>query len=112
MPEMLEHCHGSDCVDKIVCECLCAKCYQPAVGQVVDDLTGADAYEALVRLVKTAPPLTPEELETQRFDFAYGNLAASTNHKPSRAAFWKLASERGWTKARFEKFAKDKEWLP
>ena len=103
-PVAMRHCLGADCVDKIVCGCFCAGCYVPVVG--------ADDYEELSRLVRVAPSPTPEELEAQRFDFAYGNLAASTNHRPSRAAFFQLALERGWTTERFEAFAKDKEWLP
>ena len=52
--------------------------------------------EELLALIRGAPSPTPEQLEEQRFDFAYGNLAASTNHKPSRAAFESMAKDRGW----------------
>lgn len=52
----------------------------------------------LLELVRALPEPTPREREQQALSFAYGNLAASTNHKPSRAAFAKLASERyGWS---------------
>lgn len=71
-----------------------------------------DRYEALRKLIMSAPPMTPEQQEEQRLDFAYGNLACSTNHKPSRAAFWKVAHERGWTQERFDSWAHGREWLP
>ena len=68
--------------------------------------------EELLALIRGAPSPTPEQLEEQRFDFAYGNLAASTNHKPSRGAFLRLAQERGWALEQFHKWAAGKEWLP
>ncbi len=68
-------------------------------------------YDKLRQLIETFLQ-TPEQLEEQRFDFAYGNLAASTNHKPSRAAFESLAAERGWSIQRFSKWAEGREWLP
>ena len=68
--------------------------------------------EELLALIRGAPSPTPEQLEEHRFDFAYGNLAASTNHKPSRAAFLWLAQERGWTVEQFNKWAAGREWLP
>ena len=68
--------------------------------------------EELLALIRGAPSPTPEQLEEQRFDFAYGNLAASTNHKPSRAAFESMAIERDWSFQRFSKWAEGKEWLP
>lgn len=44
--------------------------------------------------------------EEQRLDFAYGNLAASTNHKPCRDAFRKLAAEQfGWSTETFDRWA-------
>jgi hypothetical protein len=43
-------------------------------------------------------------------DFAYGNLAASTNHKPSRESFRKLALEKGFSEDWFESWAAGKEW--
>jgi hypothetical protein len=68
--------------------------------------------EELLALIRNTPLPTPEQLEEQRFDFAYGNLAASTNHKPSRAAFESLAKDRGWAAEQFNKWAEGKEWLP
>jgi hypothetical protein len=71
-----------------------------------------EKYAELRKLIEGARPMTPEEQEAQRFDWAYGNLACSTNHKPSRAAFLWLAQERGWAIEQFHKWAADKEWLP
>lgn len=68
--------------------------------------------EELLALIRNAPSPTPEQLEKQRFDFAYGNLAASTNHKPSRAAFESMAKDRGWTVEQFNKWAEERKWLP
>lgn len=48
--------------------------------------------------------------EAQALDFAYGNLAASTNHKPSRSAFAKLAAKRGWSLEEFETWATAYKW--
>lgn len=52
-----------------------------------------------------------KEKDMQRFDWAYGNLAASTNHKPSRKAFLKLFLDEGYSEADFEEFARDKVWV-
>ena len=68
--------------------------------------------EELLALIRGAPSPTPEQLEEQRFDFAYGNLAASTNHKPSRAAFESMPKDRGWTVEQFNKWAEERKWLP
>jgi hypothetical protein len=44
-----------------------------------------------------------KDREEQAMSFAYNNLACSTNHKPQREAFEKLASERyGWSAERFQ----------
>jgi hypothetical protein len=56
--------------------------------------------------------MTAEEYEMQAMDWAYGNLAASANHKPSRAAFSELAVERGWSQEQFNTWAEGREWLP
>jgi hypothetical protein len=74
--------------------------------------TTEERYSELRKLIEGLPPPTPRQLEEQRFDFAYGNLATSTNHKPSRAAFWWLAQERGWTVEQFRVWAEGREWLP
>lgn len=55
--------------------------------------------------------MTEREREEQRLDFAYGSLACSTNHKPSRKAFRVVAlEERGWTEEEFERWASEREW--
>lgn len=46
----------------------------------------------------------------QAIDWAYGNLACSTNHKPVRECFLKLALERGVSQGEFDRWAADKEW--
>jgi hypothetical protein len=54
--------------------------------------------------------LTADERTIQRLNFAYGNLACSTNHKPSRDAFKKLAQEQGWSETRFDLWAEGRTW--
>lgn len=49
-------------------------------------------------------------LDESALSFAYGNLACSTNHKPTREAFESLALGRGWTKEQFDAWADRKEW--
>ncbi len=49
--------------------------------------------------------------DEERLAWVYGNLAASTNHKPDRNVFEKLAIDKfGWTSEKFESWAKDYEW--
>lgn len=43
-------------------------------------------------------------------DFAYGNLAMTTRHRPSRDAFKKLALGRGMTAQDFDAWARGKSW--
>lgn len=51
------------------------------------------------------------ERERQTLSFAYGNLALSTNHQPSRSAFAQLVAERyGWTQEEFNAWADRLEW--
>jgi hypothetical protein len=54
--------------------------------------------------------ISPAESREQTLDFAYGNLAASSNHKPSRIAFKVVALERGMTEAEFDVWAADRQW--
>lgn len=56
--------------------------------------------------------MTGEQKLEQRLDFAYGNLAASTNHKPQREVFHALATKLGMTQIAFEAWASRREWLP
>jgi len=53
---------------------------------------------------------TPADREEQALDFAYGNLAASTNHKPARSAFAELAAKRGWSPEQFAAWADARRW--
>jgi hypothetical protein len=66
--------------------------------------------EALLAKARAAPTMTPEQRDEQWMTFAYGNLACTTNHKPSRAAFAALARSKGWSRDRFVAWATDKEW--
>ena len=71
---------------------------------MIDDLA------TLLNRAKALPPPTPREQEENAFDFAYGNLALSTNHRPQRAAFLTMARSRCWTLDQFNKWAHEKEW--
>jgi predicted HAD superfamily Cof-like phosphohydrolase len=66
-------------------------------------------YEVLLEQVRTIHMSDRDRL-MQALDFSYGQLACTTNHKPSRWAFWMIASNRGIGVDEFEKWAKDKEW--
>jgi hypothetical protein len=68
------------------------------------------AWDELVARVRRFRDMTPREREEQAIDFAYGNLAASTHHRPTRRTFEILTQRRGWTAEQFEAWAKDKEW--
>jgi len=54
--------------------------------------------------------MTQAQEREQRLDFAYGNLAASSNHKPNRSAFCRLAIELGMPKDEFERWATQRAW--
>lgn len=69
-----------------------------------------DKLEALLERVRKLPPMTPRQQEEQSFSWSYGNLACTTNHKPTRAAFAKMAQNRGWTPDEFEAWALGLEW--
>jgi len=58
--------------------------------------------QQLMNDAEKLPPMTEDERNAQRLDFAYGNLAASTHHKPERAAFAKLAFDLGWSSEKFD----------
>lgn len=55
--------------------------------------------------------MTPDQQLYQSLDFAYGNLACSSNHKPNREAFKTLAMERGMSASEFESWADKREWI-
>jgi hypothetical protein len=72
---------------------------------------GEKNYARYYHFVKNRPtPVTPDQMLEQSIDFAYGNLAASTNHRLMREAFRQLALEKGWTEERFNQWADGKEW--
>lgn len=56
-------------------------------------------------------PVTEDDRKLQRLDFAYGNLAASTRHRPQRAAFASVADEMGISGDVFEAWAKGKSFF-
>lgn len=64
------------------------------------------------RKARALPPMTEKERLMQALDFAYGNLACSTNHKPSRRAFALLARDHGMALTDFWAWADGKEWAP
>lgn len=66
--------------------------------------------DELMEHARSLPPMTERQKREQRLDFAYGNLACTTNHKPSLKAFIALAKQEGWTEAEFYAWAKDREW--
>jgi hypothetical protein len=66
--------------------------------------------QELAALMASLRPMTEEEAFAQKLDFVYGNLACTTNHKPSRAVFAKIAREHGWTHEQFEKWAEKRKW--
>lgn len=61
--------------------------------------------------METVRPMTPEELEFQVLTLAYGNLSASTNHKPVLSAFRAVVLERGQvSESVFDAWAAKLEW--
>lgn len=58
--------------------------------------------------------MTAKELALQAIDFAYGNLACSTNHKPRYKAFkagaWPTCQRNGITEEEYTAWAKTKKW--
>lgn len=64
----------------------------------------------LIEKVRNLPPMTRKQRRLQSLNWAYGNLACSTNHKPTRAAFAKLFRKDGFSYAEFAEWAADKEW--
>jgi hypothetical protein len=77
-------------------------------------MSDVERLAVLLELVRKLPPPTEFERQEQALAFAYGNLAASTNHKPTREGFRKLARERyGWTDEQFDAFANARSgWAP
>jgi len=48
--------------------------------------------------------------EEQALSFVYGNLAASSRHKPSKNGFKKMALDMGWTEEEFKVWANGRKW--
>lgn len=70
--------------------------------------------EILRAATKLWEELPPKERERSRrsqlLSFSYGQLTCSTNHKPQRAAFQKVALSRGFTEAEFDAWADVRHW--
>lgn len=76
-----------------------------------DDDAAQAWFDALIERVRALPEPTERERETQTLSFAHGNLALSTNHKPSRRAFAQLAADRyGWSLEEFNTWADTVKW--
>lgn len=70
-------------------------------------------YEELLAEIRALPASTPDERSKRierSLDFTYSNLAATTNHKPTRYAFEVLSAGKGWSKAQFDAWANRREW--
>lgn len=63
-------------------------------------------YMNAKRLQLGSHRLTKEE----KLDWAYGNLACTTNHRPVREAFLAVALDQGWTISEFDAWAKGRNW--
>lgn len=68
------------------------------------------SYEELKRRVQQLPPPTEREQKLQRFDWVYGNLACSTNHKQDRETFRTWFAREGFTSDEFEEWSREREW--
>jgi len=86
--------------------------------EFINELRDASAFQRervktldeLIAEVRTLPDMTPSERAIQRLDFVYGNLACSTNHKPTLEAFLTLASSMSIEVGAFNKWADAKKW--
>lgn len=75
------------------------------------DFVNYDRLKALLQQNLARHPISERERQEQALSFAYGNLACSRNHKPSRKAFVALAqSHYGWTAEEAEAWASTKKW--
>jgi hypothetical protein len=66
--------------------------------------------EASIESVRRLPPMTQHQRQEQTLDFAYGNLALSTNHRPIKSAFEHIAKALGWTEEEFALWATGRKW--
>jgi hypothetical protein len=70
-----------------------------------------EELDRLLVLIRQLAPMTQHEQEEQQMCFAYGNLAASTNHKPTYRAFQSVALfDLHWTVAEFNAWAAERAW--
>ena len=77
---------------------------------MTDSIDEAFDFAELLEKARKLPPMTPDQKFEQELCFAYGQLVCTTNHKPSRVAFAKLAQEYGWSFQKFAAWADGKEW--
>jgi hypothetical protein len=66
--------------------------------------------EVLLERVRALPPMTPAEVQEQRLSWAYGQLACSTNHKPTLEGLRAIAVKMGWDRKRFAGWAIQRKW--
>lgn len=64
----------------------------------------------LLAKARAMPPMTERQTQEQRLNFAHGNLACTTNHRPHLGAFWALAHRMGWTAEEFIAWAETRRW--
>lgn len=73
-----------------------------------------DLYSERERIIRehlaTLPPLTERERQIQRLSFTYGNLACTTNHKPSKSAFRRAALDTGVPEDVYDEWAARVAW--
>ncbi len=85
--------------------------YVKAFADAFKDMGEIVNYEELKKAARAVEvPLTEQEKTFNRYDFAYGNLLCSTNHKPVRLAFKLMMTGDGLTDEQFRVWAKNKEW--
>ncbi len=70
----------------------------------------SDRYRELAERIAAAPPLTERERHLQRLSFTYGNLACTTNHRPSKRAFRAAALANGVPEDVYDEFEARVTW--
>lgn len=73
-------------------------------------ITDNPTLAALIEQVRKLPKMTGEEHLLQAISFSYGNLAMTTNHKPTRAAFRKVWVDIGLAESKFDAWADQHQW--
>ena len=69
-----------------------------------------DRINRLMQQAKSLPPPDDIDRAWQAISFSYSNLALTSNHRPRRDVFRKLAVERGIAGDDFDRWADGKEW--